>query len=159
MLRKVSVLVVDDFPDGRDMLSEYLTFKGFSVHAASAGAEAVEIARRITPDVILMDLQMPGTDGCEATRQLKADPKTKGITVVVVTARALQKDADIAREAGCDAVIVKPFDMAVLADSLLRVPKEGPSVFDVPGLNRSPSPQPTSKARRRAALAAPKNGR
>ena len=128
---KVSVLVVDDFPDGRELLAEYLTFKGFSVSEASGGAEAVDIARRITPDVILMDLQMPGIDGWEATRQLKADPKTKGITVVAVTARALQDDADTAREAGCDAVIVKPFDMAVLADSLLRVLKRGPSVFDV----------------------------
>jgi two-component system cell cycle response regulator DivK len=127
--KRPSVLVVDDFPDGRELVSEYLVFKGFAVTEASTGAEAVEIALRDKPDVILMDLQMPGLDGWEATRRLKADPTTKHIVVVAVTAHALQPETDRARDAGCDAVIAKPFDLAELANALLRVTKEGSKPF------------------------------
>ena len=74
MPRKALVLVVDDFPDGRELVAEYLTFKGFAVLIASTGAEAIEIARRVKPQIVLMDLSMPGLDGWDATRILKADP-------------------------------------------------------------------------------------
>src|SRR5688572_19526239 len=70
-----SVLVVDDCSDGREMLSEYLAFRGFHVTEAQDGIEAVAVARRVQPDIILMDLSMPVVDGWEATRQLKADPQ------------------------------------------------------------------------------------
>jgi CheY-like chemotaxis protein len=77
MPRKPSILVVDDAEDGREMLVEYLAFRGFQVVEARHGAEAIEVARRVQPNIILMDLSMPVVDGWEATRQLKTDPLTK----------------------------------------------------------------------------------
>ena len=83
------VLVVDDFADGREMVAEYLTFRGLSVVTASEGAEALRIARERPPAVVLMDLTMPGVDGWEATRRLKADPRTAESIVIALTAHAL----------------------------------------------------------------------
>ena len=116
-----SVLVVDDFPDGREMVAEYLIFRGFSVLQASTGAEAIELARKHRPRLILMDLGMPGLDGWEATRQLKADPRTKGCVIIALTAHALPSQHATAISAGCDDVIPKPFDLATLADSVDRI--------------------------------------
>ena len=140
----LSVLVVDDFPDGRELVADYLTFRGFSVYSASNGEEAVAIARQRKPKIVLMDLSMPGVDGWQATRMLKADPRTKGICVIAVTAHAMQPEREAAREAGCDGVISKPFDLATLADALPRVLKRGAKALDVPGLSL------TSSVRRKA---------
>jgi CheY-like chemotaxis protein len=71
---KPCILVVDDSSDGREMLAEYLTFRGFSVVEASNGGNAIDLVHKRRPAVILMDLQMPGIDGWDATRQLKANP-------------------------------------------------------------------------------------
>src|SRR5215475_11886731 len=130
MAKKPSVLVVDDYLDGREMVAEYLAFRGFTVCEASDGIEALELARRIQPEIVLMDLRMPGMDGWEATRRLKRDPKTCHIPVVALTAHALTTEINTAREAGCDAVIAKPCDIGVLADSLIKMLKEGPQVID-----------------------------
>src|SRR3982074_994888 len=108
--RSLSVLVVDDYPDGLDLVTEYLTFRGFSVLAARNGEEALQIARTTKPDIVLMDLSMPGMDGWQATKVLKNDPATSRICVVAVTARALKPERDDAIAAGCDGVISKPFD-------------------------------------------------
>ena len=123
------LLVVDDFQDGREMLSEYLRFHGFDVTEAVDGAAAVEIAQAIQPRVVLMDLTMPGTDGWEATRRLKADSRTRDIIVIAVTANALQGDEERARAAGCDGYIAKPFDLYTLAERLREVLKRGPSAL------------------------------
>lgn len=122
-----SVLVVDDFPDGREMVSEYLAFRGFSVIQASTGAEAIELARRHRPRLILMDLGMPGLDGWETTRRLKADARTKDCMIIALTAHALTAQHLSARKAGCDEVIAKPFDLAALADTVERVVNRGGS--------------------------------
>jgi CheY-like chemotaxis protein len=116
-----SVLVVDDFPDGREMVAEYLAFRGFSVMVASTGAEAIELARKHRPRLILMDLGMPGLDGWETTRQLKADARTKGCVIIALTAHALSSQHATALSAGCDDVIAKPFDLATLADTVDRI--------------------------------------
>jgi two-component system cell cycle response regulator DivK len=131
----IRVLVVEDFADNRDLLTEYLTFRGFAVTAAADGATAIAMARRDLPDVILMDLRMPGLDGWEATRQLKADPETANVPVVAVTAHALRPEFESARDAGCDAVVAKPFDIAALADALGSFKTRGLTVFDRPGLS------------------------
>ena len=110
-----SVLVVDDFPDGREMVAEYLAFRGFTVIQASTGAEAIELARKHRPRLILMDLGMPGLDGWQTTRQLKADARTKGCVIIALTAHALASQHATALTAGCDDVIAKPFDLATLA--------------------------------------------
>jgi two-component system, cell cycle response regulator DivK len=124
-----SVLVVDDFRDGREMLVEYLVFRRFQVAEARNGAEALEVARRMKPDIILMDLSMPGVDGWEATRRLKADPRTRSAVVVAVTAHAFPREQEAARAAGCDVVIAKPFDLTFLADALEAVASDGLAAF------------------------------
>ena len=116
-----SVLVVDDFPDGREMVAEYLAFRGFTVIQASTGAEAIELARKHRPRLILMDLGMPGLDGWETTRQLKADARTKGSVIIALTAHALASQHATAISAGCDEVIAKPFDLATLAETVDRI--------------------------------------
>jgi two-component system, cell cycle response regulator DivK len=120
-----AVLVVDDFPDGREMVAEYLTFRGFSVIQASTGAEALDLACRHRPRLILMDLGMPGLDGWETTRQLKADARTKGCIIIALTAHALTTQHTAALQAGCDEVIAKPFDLAALAETVDRVVNRG----------------------------------
>jgi CheY-like chemotaxis protein len=102
------VLVVDDFRDGREMYAEYLSQDGFAVAEAADGEEAVAKARALLPDVVLMDLSLPGMDGWEATRVLKADPRTRHIRIVALTAHALASYAESARAAGCDGVVTKP---------------------------------------------------
>jgi CheY-like chemotaxis protein len=115
------ILVVDDFPDGREMVAEYLTFRGFSVVQASTGADAIELARKHRPKLILMDLGMPGLDGWETTRQLKADPRTKDCVVIALTAHTMGNQHSRALQAGCADVIAKPFDLATLGDIVDRI--------------------------------------
>jgi CheY-like chemotaxis protein len=102
------VLVVDDYQDAREMYAEYLSFSGFRVAEAANGIEALEKAFELRPDVILMDLSLPGLDGWAATRQLKTDDRTKDIPVVALTGHALAGASDGARQAGCDAFVTKP---------------------------------------------------
>ena len=128
------VLVVEDFADNRELLTEYLSFRGFAVTAAADGEAALRSAREQPPDVILMDLRMPGLDGWQATRQLKADPTTAAVPVIAVTAHALKPEMESARDAGCDAVVAKPFDITALADALETFKTRGLSVFERPGL-------------------------
>ena len=102
------VLVVDDYQDAREMCCEYLSYCGFRVAEARNGLEAIEKATQLLPDLILMDLSLPGMDGWEATRRLKADDKTKKIPVVALTGHALAGHSEGAKAAGCDAFITKP---------------------------------------------------
>jgi len=102
------VLVVDDYADAREMYSESLLVLGFRVATASNGVEAVEKARALAPDVILMDLSLPGIDGWEATRLLKADDLTRHIPVVALTGHAPAHAAERAKAAGCDRLLIKP---------------------------------------------------
>ena len=119
------VLVVDDSPDGREMLHEYLTFRGLNVVAVASGEAALTQAFQAPPALILMDLQMPGITGWEATRQLKAHPDTKDVIVIALSAHALAPDERIAREAGCDAFIPKPFDIVAIGSIASRVLQHG----------------------------------
>ena len=102
------ILVVDDYQDAREMYAEYLQFSGFRVAEARNGNEAIEQAFKLRPDLILMDLSLPGMDGWEATRQLKSDDRTKNIPVVALTGHALAGASDGARKAGCDSFVTKP---------------------------------------------------
>jgi len=105
---KPRVLVVDDYPDAREMYSEYLEYSGYEVIQAANGVEALQRAIDETPDIILMDLSLPVMDGWEATRRLKADARTAGIPVVALTGHALAGISEGARQAGCDAFVTKP---------------------------------------------------
>ena len=102
------VLVVDDVEHGREIFSEYLEFRGFRVATAADGQEALDKAFELLPDVILMDLSLPGIDGWEATRRLKKDERTRAIPVIALTAHALVSAHETALAAGCDSVVTKP---------------------------------------------------
>ena len=113
---KPRVLLVDDFPDAREMYAEYLEFSGFQVVQAANGVEALQRAVDDHPDIILMDLSLPVMDGWEATRRLKADARTAHIPVVALTGHALAGVSEGAKKAGCDAFITKP----CLPDALVK---------------------------------------
>ena len=102
------ILLVEDFADAREMYRDYLEFSGFRVETACDGREALEKARACAPDIVLMDLSLPGIDGWEATRILKSDPATSGLTIVALSAHALAAEGQRARDAGCDGFIAKP---------------------------------------------------
>ncbi|HEY5619306.1 MAG TPA: response regulator [Vicinamibacterales bacterium] len=102
------ILVVDDYEDAREMYAEYLRFCGFRVAEARNGNEALEQAFMLMPDLILMDLSLPGMDGWEATRQLKSDERTRNIPVVALTGHALAGASEGAKRAGCDSFVTKP---------------------------------------------------
>jgi CheY-like chemotaxis protein len=102
------VLVVDDFEDNRAMYVEYLQFQGFRVVEAVNGEEAVARATELLPAVIVMDLSLPVMDGWEATRRVKANPRTKHIRVIALTGHAEPAHAKKALEAGCDDFVAKP---------------------------------------------------
>ena len=118
------ILVVDDYQDAREMYAEYLQFSGFRVAEAKNGNEAVEQAFALKPDLILMDLSLPGMDGWEATRRLKADEATRRIPIVALTGHALAGASEGARKAGCDSFVTKPClpdDLVVEVKRMLSV--------------------------------------
>jgi two-component system cell cycle response regulator DivK len=102
------VLVVEDDTDNRRIVVKVLTVDGYDVVEAVDGEEALDMVGRKRPDLILMDLALPGLDGWEATRRLKADAATKSIPVVALTAFAMRGDEERARAAGCDDYLAKP---------------------------------------------------
>ena len=102
------ILVVEDQEDNRRIMHDLLSDAGFEVLEAVSGDKGVEMALTHEPDLILMDLQLPGIDGYEATRQIKSNPVLKEIPVIAVTSYALSGDNDLALEAGCDAYFSKP---------------------------------------------------
>lgn len=118
------VLLVDDFQDNREMYAMYLDHSGFRVYEAANGQEALDLAFSVVPDVIVMDLSLPGLDGWEATRRLKADPRTKHIPVLALTSHALEGFSKGARDAGCDGFVTKPCLPETLANEI-RVMLEG----------------------------------
>jgi two-component system cell cycle response regulator DivK len=122
------ILVVDDYQDAREMYAEYLQFSGFRVAEARNGNEAVEQAFALKPDLILMDLSLPGMDGWEATRRLKADDRTKRIPIVALTGHALAGASEGAKRAGCDSFVTKPClpdDLVVEVRRMLNAVKQG----------------------------------
>lgn len=122
------ILVVDDYDDAREMYAEYLVFCGFRVAEARNGNEALEQAFTLKPDLILMDLSLPGMDGWEATRQLKADERTRNIPVVALTGHALAGASEGAKKAGCDSFVTKPClpdDLVVEVRRMLTLAKHG----------------------------------
>jgi two-component system, cell cycle response regulator DivK len=121
------ILLVEDNELSRDMLSRRLTRRGYEVLTAADGAEAVETARTGTPDLILMDMSLPVIDGWEATRRLKAQPDTRGIPIIALTALAMASDERMARDAGCDDFDTKPVDLPRLLEKVERWLGERPS--------------------------------
>ena len=108
------ILCVEDSEDSLFTLHKRLGLAGFDVKVATNGAEAVDWAKTLLPDLIVMDLRLPGLDGWEATRRLKGLPETKHIPIIVVTADTSEKSREKAFAAGCDAYETKPADFPKL---------------------------------------------
>jgi CheY-like chemotaxis protein len=115
------VLIVDDNLDAREMYAIYLEHAGFRAAEAGDGETAIDIARRDVPSVILMDATMPRLDGWEAARQLKADPQTRHIPLIMLTAHAFVEHKARAAEVGADAFLAKPVLPDALAAEIRRV--------------------------------------
>ena len=126
MLADALVLVVDDYQDAREMYAEYLKASGFRVAEARTGIEAVSKAHELKPDCILMDLSLPGIDGWEATRQLKADQNTTHIPIVAITGHTSELASRDARAAGCSSFVLKP----ALPDAVVTEVKKAMGVVE-----------------------------
>jgi CheY-like chemotaxis protein len=112
------VLYIDDTENNRILVTRRLERKGYRVLTAENAAAGLIAAGSETPDLILMDLGMPGLDGWNATRQLKADPRFRHIPVIALTAHAMHGDREKALEAGCDDYETKPFDFPRLFEKI-----------------------------------------
>jgi two-component system, cell cycle response regulator DivK len=113
-VKVAKILLVEDNELNRDMLSRRLERRGYQIVLAVDGKEGVEKAASEHPDVVLMDMDLPVVDGWDATRMLRADPRTAGIPVIALTAHALVQDRERALLAGCNAYQSKPVDFAEL---------------------------------------------
>ena len=105
------ILLVEDNEMNRDMLSRRLQRRGYEVVTAVDGESGLALTRSDAPALVLMDMSLPGIDGWEATRQLKADPATRAIPVIALTAHAMAGDREKALAAGCDDFDIKPIDL------------------------------------------------
>lgn len=114
------VLVVDDNEDNRTVLQRMLQFGGHTVETAQDGHQALETAPTVNPDVVLMDLAMPGMDGWAATAHFKARSDLKHIPVIVVTGHVTTDELLRAQELGCEDIVSKPVDYYVLVDKIAR---------------------------------------
>jgi CheY-like chemotaxis protein len=112
------VLIVDDNKTNLKLASDVLAFDGYEILKASDAESAQEIIRRTRPDLILMDIALPGMDGLTLTRLRKANDATRDIVVVALTAFAMKGDDLRARAAGCDGYITKPIDTRTLPDAV-----------------------------------------
>ena len=103
------IMVVEDQEDNRQILRDLLGNNGYELIEAWDGEAALTTLASQRPDLILMDIQLPGIDGYEVTRRIKADPGLRGIPIIAVTSYALSGDEGKARAAGCDAYVTKPY--------------------------------------------------
>jgi CheY-like chemotaxis protein len=114
MSTAIGILVVDDNPANSKLLSYVLANQSYEIRTAGDADEALAVLHGFRPRLILLDLQLPGMDGWELARRLKADPAHRGVLIVAVTASAMKGDEEKAIEAGCDGYITKPIDTRTL---------------------------------------------
>jgi len=117
-MNRPRVLVVDDNALNIELVDFVLKAGGFAVDSAANALQALERIHHSRPDLILMDIQMPGIDGLDLTRRLKADPATAAIVVIAFTAYAMKGDEERMRAAGCDGYLSKPIDVASFAGTV-----------------------------------------
>ncbi len=118
--RRASVLIVDDNPLNLKLVRVLLAVEGYDVRTATDSDEALAVLAAFHPRLILMDIQLPGMDGLELTRRLKADPASSDICIIAITAFAMKGDEERARAAGCDDYIAKPIDTRALPGIVAR---------------------------------------
>lgn len=123
-----TILYIDDTENNRILVMRRLKKQGYNVCTAESAEQGLTLAGTKRPDLILMDMGMPDTDGWAATRRLKADPKLRRIPVIALTAHAMQGDREKALEAGCDDYETKPFDFPrLIAKIEARLSQSKPS--------------------------------
>jgi len=116
-----TILVVDDFDDVRFMLRQWLRGRGFRVVEATSGQQAVEVARLEHPNLILMDIGMPGGDGLNATLNIRENAETRDVPVVVVSAYGAEHYRDAALQVGCAGFVAKPINFEELENLISRL--------------------------------------
>jgi len=115
------VLVVDDNLDAAETLAMLLEMSGHDVKMANDGPEAIEVARRELPQVVLLDIGMPGMNGYDVARKLREQPETRGMVLVAMTGWGQEEDMARSKEAGFDHHLVKPVEPAVLSNLLAKL--------------------------------------
>lgn len=115
------VLLVEDTEDNRQMMRHLLQMSGFYVVEATNGKEAVQLAREIDPEIILMDLSLPIIDGLAATREIRSDPEFNKVPIVAVSAHDTADFHNDALDAGCDAYVTKPINYSELEELVIRL--------------------------------------
>lgn len=129
-MSKRKILVIEDEPDIRELLVHHLHREGHRVLAAGDGFSGLEKARKENPDVVLLDLMLPGMDGIEVCRRLKADPVTRGVSVVMLTAKSEESDVVLGLGLGADDYVPKPFRVKELLARLQAVLRRGAIVSE-----------------------------
>jgi CheY-like chemotaxis protein len=119
MLTSEPILIVDDNPANLKLARLLLTAEGHDARTAPDAEQAMKLLETFRPKLILMDIQLPGMDGLELTRRLKANPQTSSIVIVALTAYAMRGDEEKARAAGCDGYIAKPIDINTLPGKII----------------------------------------
>ena len=117
---KQTILIVEDEPANQRLFRDLFESRGYAVISATDGLQAVDMAMRQVPHLILMDIGLPGVSGLDATRMIKANESTGHIPVVALTAFAMKEDEDRASQAGCDGFLSKPVDIKVLLGEVAR---------------------------------------
>jgi CheY-like chemotaxis protein len=115
-----AILIVDDNPVNMKLIRILLTGEGYDARTAADAGEALEVLKEFSPRLILMDIQLPGMDGLELTRRLKADPVTRDIKILGLTAYAMKGDEEKILAAGCDGYVSKPIDTRTLPELILH---------------------------------------
>ena len=115
---KKKILVVEDNALNLELVTDLLEVNDFGVYHARTAEEAFRLARELSPDLILMDVSLPGLDGLAATKVLRADPATRHLTIVALTAHAIRGDEETALKAGCQGYLSKPIDTRTFASKV-----------------------------------------
>lgn len=132
------VLIVDDDLDVAGAVEVNLELEGYEVHVAHDGQEAIELARKLQPDLVLLDVLMPYLDGFEVCRALRSDPRTHNVAVILLTAKSLSRDKLMGFSAGADDFIVKPFEPAELVARVQSVLRRSTQMRDLSPLTGLP---------------------
>jgi CheY-like chemotaxis protein len=114
------ILIIEDNLLNLELATDLLEANGFVVHSAQTAEEGLRLARELLPDLVLMDFSLPGMDGLSATQNLKADPLTRRLIVVGLTANAMKGDEELALHAGCDGYLTKPIDTRTFIATVTR---------------------------------------
>ena len=121
LAQRKHILIVDDYPDALEIWTLYLRALGYDVSTATDGAAAIAQAEQLQPDLVVLDLELPGISGFEAARQIRRNPVTHDIPLIAATGYSHQRQLGLAREAGFDRVLVKPVEPELLVAEIERL--------------------------------------